>query len=245
MRDGNGNVFTVPGVTSASTAAGQFQTSTPDLSGERDFLKQGVTGTTWSGLMKDSAGGVIESVSTGNGALRLQSNKTSWDGNPAYGPFLYQTITGDFVAQVKVADYAGLATREAVGNCDGGLMARLPEPTQGENLVALSFFPPWNQGNMITNVKNGGRAQKGNLLGFDAKRYMQIIRAGSQIHCRVSPDGQIWEEMPESPMDRPGLVGKPLQVGLFHASNGDLSSYISFCDFTLTAPKQISQLPST
>lgn len=116
-------------------------------------------------------------------------------------------------------------------------MIRLPEPKQGENLVSVSFFPPWNQGNMVTNVIYGGRSQKSNLLGLNAKPYLQIIRAGSQIHCRVSSDGKTWKELPESPMERPDLIGHALQVGLFHASNGDLSSYISFSDFKLTTTK--------
>lgn len=237
VRDGNGNVFTVPDAASASTAAGQFQSTTSDFSGARDFLKQGVTNTSWSDLKKDTIGGVFEIITTENNTLRMQTKNTFWDGNPAYGPLLYRLVAGDFVAQVKVADYAGLADREPVGNCDGGLMIRLPEPKQGENLVSVSFFPPWNQGNMVTNVIDGGRSQKSNLLGLNAKPYLQIIRAGSQIHCRVSSDGKTWKELPESPMERPDLIGHALQVGLFHASNGDLSSYISFSDFKLTTTK--------
>ena len=75
------------------------------------------------------------------------------------------------------------------------------------------------------------------MLGFDAKRYLQIIRAGSQIHFRVSANGQDWAEMPESPIDRPDFTGQPLQGGLAHASYGEQSSYISFSDFLLTITK--------
>jgi hypothetical protein len=104
-------------------------------------------------------------------------------------------------------------------------------------LIALTFFPPWNQGNMLTSTINGGRFQKGNMLGFGAKRYLQIIRVGSRFHFRVSANGQDWEEMPESPVDRPDLVGRSLQVGLAHASYGEQSSHISFSDYLLISAK--------
>lgn len=237
VRDGHGNVFTVPGSLSASTASGQFESFKLDAGKPHDFLKEGVSGTGWSGLVKDGPGAMLEAVAVVDHALLLKSKGTSWDGSPARGPFLYHEVSGDFVVEVEVADYAGLAKREPVGNCDGGLMIRLPEPTRGENLVALSFFPPWNQGNMISSMTDGGRYQKGNLTGFEAKRHMQIIRAGARIHCRVSADGKTWEEMPESPVHRPDLAGKPLQVGVAHGSNGDASSYISFRGFTLTRSK--------
>lgn len=237
VRDGYGNVFTVPGSLSGSTASGQFEIFNLNASTPHNFLTQGVEETGWSGLIPTSPVAIIEAVAIENNALLLESKGTAWDGNSARGPFLYHEVSGDFVVEATVADYAGLAKREPVGNCDGGLMIRLPEPTRGENLVALSFFPPWNQGNMITSMTNGSRFQKGNLTGFKAKRHMQIIRVGSQIHCRVSDDGTIWQEMPESPVNRPDLVGKRLQVGLAHASHGDVSSYISFSDFILTRPK--------
>lgn len=237
VRDGDGNVFTVPGSFSGSTASDQFESFNLDTSKPHNFLTQGVGKTGWSGLIQESPGAIMEAVAIENNALLLKSKGTAWDGNPARGPFLYHEVAGDFVVEVTVADYAGLAKREPVGNCDGGLMIRLPEPAQGENLVALSFFPPWNQGNMITSMTNGGRFQKGTLTGFNAQRHLQIIRVGSQIHCRVSDDGMNWREMPESPVTRPDLAGKPLQVGVAHASNGDVSSYISFSDFQLTRSK--------
>jgi hypothetical protein len=237
VRDVHGNVFTLPEVMTASTGLNQFNTFTPDFTVARDFLAQDVAGTGWSGLVKDGQGGVLETVAATNGVLHLQSRNTVWDGGAARGPFLYETVSGDFVVQVKVADYSGLATRRAVGSDDGGLMARLPTTGRQENLVALSFFPPWNQGNMFTSTINGGRRQKGNMLGFNAKRHLQIIRIGSQVHFRISDNGQDWTELPESPVDRPDLAGKTMQVGLFHASYGEQSNFISFSDFRLTTKK--------
>jgi hypothetical protein len=116
-------------------------------------------------------------------------------------------------------------------------MVRLPDATGGENFVQLTFFPPWNQGNMWTSMVNGNRYQKGNMLGFAAHPYLQIIRLGTQFHFRTSSDGKRWEEMPESPIDRPDLAGLPVQVGLAHAAYGDQSSFISFSQFQLAIPK--------
>ncbi len=237
VRDAHGNVFVAPVVMSASTGLEQFITFKPDFSVAHDFLAQGAAGTSWSGLIKDGQGSVMETVATTNGVLHLQSRKSVWDGGPARGPFVYQTVSGDFVVQVKVADYSGLANRQAVGSDDGALMVRIPPAGRGENLVALSFFPPWNQGNMLTSMVNGGRRQKGNMLGFDAKRFLQIIRVGSQIHLRVSANGQDWTMMLESPLDRPDFSGQPLQVGLSHASYGEQSNFISFSDFLLITTK--------
>lgn len=138
---------------------------------------------------------------------------------------------------MKLADYTGLAERRTVGIDDGGLMVRLPPSGREENLVALTFFPPWNQGNMLTSMVNGGRHQKGNMLGFRAKQWLQMIRVGADIHLRVSDDGKRWEDMPESPLHRPDLAGRPVQVGLVHASYGEQSNFISFSDFLLITGK--------
>jgi hypothetical protein len=119
----------------------------------------------------------------------------------------------------------------------GGLMARLAATGRSENLVALSSFPPWNQGNVFTSTINGGRRRKGNMLGFNAKRHLQIVHIGSQVHFRIRDNGQDWTEILESLVDRPDLAGKPMQVGLFHASYGDQSSFISFNDFRLTTKR--------
>ena len=224
VRDIYGNVSSSAPV---EAAPGQFTSVSDSFGAAHDYLAQGVAGTVWEDLIGKENGGLMESVAAKDGVLRLQSHGTVWDGGRPRGPFLYQTVQGDFVVQVKVADYAGLAGRQAVGATDGGLMVRLPQAAGPENLVQLTFFPPWNQGNMTTTMVKGGRQQKGNMLGFDADRYLQIIRTGAQFHFRTSPDGKEWKEMPGSPIARPDMAGKPVQVGLMHATYGDQSSFIS------------------
>jgi hypothetical protein len=60
------------------------------------------------------------------------------------------------------------------------------------------------------------------------------IRQGTWFHFRTSADGERWEAMPGSPLERDDMRGLPLQVGLYHASYGNESSFIAFDQFRLT-----------
>lgn len=203
-----------------------------------DFLARGVRGTIWDGLIGSGDHESAEVIATEGGRLRLQSRGSVWDGGQPLGPFLYRLVSGDFLAQVEVVDYAGLVTRRVPGNNDGGLMARVPKTEDagpGEDLVQLNFFPIWNQGNMVTSL-DGGRSQKGNQLAWDAHRHLQIIRHGARFHFRTSADGEVWQEMPGSPVQRPDMAGLPVQIGLYHASYGGESSHVAFTNFRITTP---------
>jgi hypothetical protein len=218
------------------TDRGQFHEFIADLDTAHDFLAQGVRGTSWGGLLDERDGSRPESVRIDQGRLTLQSSGTVWDGGQPRGAFLFQNVAGDFVAEARVADYAGLSTRRVPGNNDGGLMARvanLDDAGPGEDLVQLNFFPIWNQGNMVTNLDSGARRQQGNQLAWDAHRHLQIIRHGTRFHFRTSSDGVNWTEMPGSPVHREDLRGLPLQVGLYHASYGSDSGSVSFDEFRL------------
>ena len=240
VRDAFGNVSAAAPAAEATTDTNQFTVITDAFGQTHDYLAGGTEGTPWNGLVGKGEGSTADVVAATNGVLRLQSRNSVWDGGRPLGPFLYQNVTGDFVVQVKVADYAGLASRQPVGNNDGSLMVRLANSGmngRGQNLVQLSFFPPWNQGNIWSRVDRRGRYQKGNLTGFNANRYLQIIHRGAQFFFRTSPDGHHWVEMPESPIEQTDMAGQSLQVGLAHAAYGELSSYISFSDYQLTIRK--------
>jgi hypothetical protein len=216
-----------------------FQEFSDKFASARDFLTQGAAGTLWDGCLGKGDNSLPEAITATDGVLRLQSRGTVWDGGKPLGPFLYKLVSGDFVAEATVADYAGLATRKVPGNNDGGLMVRVPKAEDagpGEDVVQLNFFPIWNQGNMVTTV-DGGRSQKGNGLAWDAHRHLQIIRQGALFYFRTSADGQKWQDMPGSPVERKAMDGLPLQVGLYHASYGGDSSFVSFSDFRLTSRK--------
>ena len=239
LRDPLGNVTAPSPLVEAVTDPAAFQSFPDKFEVPRDFLAQGTARTTWDGFLSKADDSAPEAIVARDGVLRLQSKGTVWDGGKPLGPFLYKLIPGDFVAQVKVVDYAGLATRRVPGNNDGGLMVRVPKVEDagpGEDFVQLNFFPIWNQGNMVT-AMDGGRSQKGNGLGWEAHRHLQIIRLGNLFYFRTSSDGEHWKDMPGSPVEREDMAELPLQVGLYHASYGGETSYITFTDFQLTVRK--------
>jgi hypothetical protein len=237
VRDALGNVTASSAPAEATTDAVQFQELTDKFDTGRDFLTQGTDGTLWSGFLGKADDSAPEVIAAKDGVLRLQSKGTVWDGGRPLGLLLFKLVPGDFVAEATVADYAGLATRKVPGNNDGGLMVRVPKTGgRGERLLQLNFFPIWNQGNMVT-VLDGGRSQKGNGLAWNAHRHLQIIRQGGLFYFRTSADGEHWQEMPSSPVERKDMAGIPLQVGLYHASYGGDSSFITFSDFRLTTRK--------
>ena len=239
MRDPLGNVSAPSPVVEAVTDPSRFQEFTDRFEAARDFLMQGTSGTIWDGVLGKGEDSAPEAVIARDGIVRLQSKGTVWDGGKPLGAFLFKVVPGDFVAQVKVVDYAGLATRKVPGNNDGGLMVRAPrvrDAGPGEDLLQLNFFPIWNQGNMVTSL-DGGRSQKGNGLAWDAHRFLQIIRQGNLFYFRTSSDGKGWKEMPGSPVEREDMAGLPLQVGLYHASYGAESSHVAFTDFQITLRK--------
>ena len=236
VRDAIGNVTAPSAPVDAITDHRLFREFSDRFEAGRDFLASGASGSIWDGFLRRADGSAPEAIVVRDSILRLQSSGTVWDGGRPSGAFLFKLVPGDFVAQVRVADYAGLATRRVPGNNDGGLMVRVPnvEDAGGrEDLVQLNFFPIWNQGNMVTSL-DGGRSQKGNGLAWEAHRHLQIIRQGALFHFRTSADGSHWQDMPGSPVERQDMKGLPLQVGLYHASYGAESSHISFSDFQLT-----------
>ena len=195
MRDPLGNVTAASPAVEAVTDPALFQMLTDEFEAARDFLAQGTAGTIWDGVLGKADGSAPEAIIARDGVVRLQSKGTVWDGGKPLGAFLFKVVPGDFVAQVKVVDYAGLETRKVPGNNDGGLMVRVPRVSDagpGEDLVQLNFFPIWNQGNMVTSL-DGGRSQKGNQLAWDAHRHLQIIRQGNLFYFRTSSDGKALE----------------------------------------------------
>jgi hypothetical protein len=243
MRDLLGNVAVASAPVEVVTTSGLFQVFRDNFDAPRDFLAQGCAGTIWDGFLGNADESMPEAILAEVGALRLQSRGTAWDGGKPRGVFLYKTLAGDFVAEVRVADYAGLTTRKVPGNNDGGLMVRVPSVADagpGEDLVQVNFFPIWNQGNMVTSL-DGGRMQKGNQLSWDAHRHLQLIRHGNLFYCRTSKDGEHWQSLPGSPLERADMDGLALQVGLYHASYGAESSYVSFGSFRLVQRKASGQ----
>jgi hypothetical protein len=239
QRDPLGNVTAASVPAEVVTDAAQFQELADLFKTDRDYLAQSAGGTIWDGFLSKEDHSMPEVIAAKGGVLRLQSKGTVWDGGQPLGAFLFKSVTGDFVAEGTIADYAGLSTKRVPGNNDGGLMVRVPKVEDagpGEDLVQLNFFPIWNQGNMVTSL-DGGRSQKGNLLAWDAHRHLQVIRQSTLFYFRTSADGQKWQDLPGSPVDRKDMAGLPLQVGLYHASYGGDSSFVTFSSFRLITRK--------
>lgn len=205
-----------------------------------DYVADGVEGTSYDGLVGDinDVNSVADVALSREGLLYLESTNSAWS-EPwdSLGPFLYKVIAGDFVATVKVAEYAGTPDAWVYHN-SCGLMARNVEDADagsGEDWVSLDYFPIWGCGNFVRSANDGARTENcNNGLQWDSYRYLQIERAGNVFRFRVSADGQAWEEMACSPLERNDFDGLPVQVGLHHAVFSDSVGYAAFDDFSIT-----------
>ncbi len=208
----------------------------------RDFLAEGVEGTFWDGFLglgENETVDVLNASIDRPGQLFIQSTgaffQEPWS---PIGPFLYKVVEGNFIATVKVSDYAGTADAPVYhNNC--GLMARaLPdEAGPGEDWVSIDYFPIWNCGNFVRSADDDVRTENGNNgKAFGADPYLQIERKGNVFHFRTSPDGASWTEMGVSPLTRDDLDGVALQVGLFEATYSGDPGYAAFDDFVLETP---------
>jgi hypothetical protein len=207
-----------------------------------DFLTDGTEGTFWDGFLGSGDNETVDALNASidrEGLLFIQSTGAlfhePWS---PIGPFLYKVVEGNFIATVKVAEYAGTAD-EPVYHNTCGLMARaLPdEAGPGEDWVSLDYFPIWNCGNFVRSANEGVRTENGhNGKAFAADRYLQIERIGNAFHFRTSPDGASWTEMAVSPLTRDDFDGLALQVGLFQATYSDNPGYAAFDDFILETP---------
>jgi len=236
VRDSFGNVTEPSQPAEVRTDRSLFRELEDTFDSDRDLLAGGTGGTVWEGALADPAA-PSASIAVGGSVLRLESKGTYWDGRKPLGLLLHRTVEGDFVAEARIADAAGLAEKRTPLNNDGGIMARAADPAAagpGEDLLQLSFFPIYGVGNMWTSLDGGGRPQSGNRLGWEAHRWLQMERRGDAFHFRTSADGERWTELPGSPVLREDLRGLPLQVGPFHAMYSDAAGWISYDLFRIT-----------
>jgi regulation of enolase protein 1 (concanavalin A-like superfamily) len=210
-----------------------------DFTAAHDYVADGVAGTSYDGLAGDIAdtNAVVDASVSRDGLLYLQSTNSVWS-EPwsPLGPFLYKIVAGDFVATVKVAEYAGDPNNWVYHNSCGLMVRNVNDADAGagEDWVSLDYFPIWSCGNFVRSADDGVRTENGhNRLGWDLYPYLQIERNGNTFHFRVSPDGQTWEEMARSPLERKDFDGLPVQVGLQQAVFSDSVGYAAFDDFSI------------
>jgi hypothetical protein len=212
----------------------------------RDFLTAGVTDSGWDGFVGKGANETVNKLdasTTRPGQLYIESAGGWWA--PTWtplGPFLYKMVQGDFVASVKVTDYAGTAAAWA-GNNSCGLMARAAPGTvgTGENWVSLDYFPIWSCGNMVREATNGTRAERGhNGKQWNLDPWLQIERKGNTFYFRTSVDGVTWTPHSSVPSRvRNDLVNVPLQVGLEQCTFTADTGYAAFDNFTVSGPRVV------
>lgn len=237
VKDFFGNVTAESPTEKTSTNTVQFTIFKDDFTTDRNLLAA-ATGTIWDGIMGKGQDQTADKITSANGLLTLSSTNSNWDGNKPYGPFVFKNIKGDFVAEVEVADVSGLTNKKVNGNNDAGLMVRLAiaDTTTDEHLIQNSIFPAWNVGNMLTSMNNN-RNQTNTQAGWNFNKYLQIQRKGDWFYARTSTDGINWAELPGSPLYRPDMNGKTLQVGPYQSTYGNLSGYGSFSHFRIIMKK--------
>jgi len=203
-----------------------------------NFVADGVAGTQWDGLVVSAGTNAVVDANTSRpGQLYLESVNAVWaePWNPL-GPFVYKVVYGDFVASVKVTDYAGDANAPVYhNNC--GLMARNvtdADAGTGEDWVSIDYFPIWNCGNFVRTANNGVRRERcNNGLAWNLYPYLQLERKGSTFYFRVSADGVTWVDMSCSPRTHSDFDGLPMAVGLFQCTYSDAVGYAAFDDFSI------------
>ena len=233
-------VFILAQAVSAQTAIEFFS---DDFESPHDYVADNVAGTGWDGYFGWLPGETVDALNASidrEGQLYMESTNGFWsDPWDPLGPFLYKYVEGDFIATVRVSDYAGTADAWVFHN-DCGLMARASkadpydEAGTGEDWVSIDYFPIWTCGNFHWSADNDVRTEHGhNGKAFNLDPYLQLERTGNTFHLRTSTDGVNWTEMATSPQTRNDFDGLRLQVGLRHATYNTETGYAAFDDFRI------------
>lgn len=236
-------IFAVFGL--CQTASAEVYTDLFDTS--RNYLTEGVSGTIWDGFIGLEAGQTVSALNASSsrpGQLYMAS-ANAYYGPPwnPLGPFLYKTVTGNFIASVKVTAYQNVYHNTC------GIMARAslnPDLAgSGEDWVSIDYFPIWNCGNFVRMANDGAREELcHNGLARNAGPWLQLEKKGAVFHFRWSADGTNWTEMSCSPIRRPDLRDVPLQVGLFQCTFSTDLGYAAFDQFSLTVTEPEEEEPS-
>jgi|GEM_PF-753751 len=221
-----------------------------------NYLTNGLSGTVWDGVYFGAGefnntglggGGPGQTLQcdaniSAAGKLTIQSTGTAWEGADDDGFFLFKVLPGDFSATVHVVSpYDNTAYNTA------GLQARAfsagGDPFGGsENYVSWTRFDEYGFANYLRSELNGSVAQinPGNSPNTNYWLRMDRVMGTNFLFYEKSTKAGAWNLMTfpapvsGSVLHRGDLAGKPLQVGIMHATfNGQVG--VQFTDFTLTA----------
>ena len=234
----------------AVTASAQAAGFSDNFDTPFNYLTDGLGA--YSGALVADVNALDASISR-PGALYMETTGASWDPGP--GPMLYVDVTGDFVATVKVVDFAGTLAQRVFHN-DCGIVARDPAGAEGtENWVTMNYFPTWTAF-IARNTVNSARAEigatTGTWLGVDTFAlvaqypYIQLERKGADFFFRISADGVTFLPLTQEGgiydgTQTPLVVNRPdmpetLQVGLINATYDVTTGYVAFDDFSIETP---------
>jgi len=242
-------------VLTACCAEGQV-VYTNSFSTNVNYLTNGISSTVWDGMYfgagefnNSGVGGggpgrtlQCDANSTTAGALTLQTSGTAWEGADDDGFFLYKIAPGDFSAVVHV-----VSPFDATGYNTAGLMARAfsegGDPIGGvENYVSWTRFDEFGFANYLRNEVNGNVSQI-NPGGYPNSNYwlrMDRVNGTNFFFYQKAAKNDAWQLVSfPSPISgtvlrRSDLAGKPLQVGITHATFSDAVLGVKFTDFSLS-----------
>ncbi len=205
-----------------------------------------------SGIGSGGAGATVQCDAniTAAGTLTLQTTGTSWEGSDDDGFFLFKVAPGDFSATVHVVSPYNNANYNAAG-----LQARAfaaggdPSSANGtENFVSWTRFDQFNFANYLRTEVNGAVGQfnptnypnanywlrMDRVNGTNFYFYEKSSKAGTWTNRTFGASvNAVGPAINGNVLHRADLAGKPLQVGIIHATyNGQLGA--QFTDFTLT-----------
>ncbi len=228
-------------LTLAASTMVQAEVFIDDFNTPHDYVADGVAGTIWDdffGLLPGETVAALNASVDRVGQLFMSSRGGFWSNNDSpLGPFLYKVVNGDFIASVKITDYAGTPTATVLHN-DGGLMARafLDDAGLGEDWISIDYFPIWSCGNFLWLNDDGVRNEAwgcNNGKRWDLDPWLQMERKGNTFYIRTSTDGITWKDISCSPKTRDDFDGLPLMVGLRHATYNTTLGYVAFDHFRL------------
>jgi regulation of enolase protein 1 (concanavalin A-like superfamily) len=191
----------------------------------------------WDGVMANLDEACQLSVRAENGTITLASANTNLNNNSKEnGPILYKEVNGDFLAQIKVVAVDGQERRNTPAYNEGGLLVMDDTNLRRQEIIHIGVFPGYNCGNMLTHVGHG-RPQFPRGNGWEYDPYLQIERVGDMFYVRTSLDGNIWSDMPGSPIHAPQMKNKALKVGIYQTTYSNNKSWVSFDEFNLWQKK--------
>jgi len=235
-----------------------------DFETPHDYVADRAADTGWDDFIGWYTGETVDALNASTdreGQLYIAATNATWDGPwDPLGPFLFKVVEGDFIATVKVTDFAytpDVRYYDPNYPCNEcGILARASkaEPNDeagpGEDWVQLGFFPPWYCGNIFRAANDDARRE----YSFNSKYrmpldtlwqdvelcdpYLKLERSGNSFHLYTSVNGEDWTEMVQSPITRNDLDGLPLQVGLYHATYWDNPGYAAFDDFSIVVVRR-------